>query len=314
MTTLGCLGHLAAIAALTMAIDRFTGLTVQPEFRPWAALVAAVPLVLGASNLWHLLRGYGRGAASRGSLLARARTGEPPDDGGPMVATGRARPHSGVPLRAPFSGIECVAYDYRIYELVWPPGAQRRRRNVVLHWWGMASQPFLVDTERRAVRVAAMPKLLDAPLTDKTDEVTTRMRQYVRTTTFEDKAEIGKIGSAVTMLGEMVSAQGAGVRHDWRRAGTTADPATLILEEHTLPVGVEISVAGPWSPKDQAIVPEGSLGGDTVTAITGGPQQLGAHTSAIPHSAMSVAAFGVALLVLGAAVVWLSAHGYLARW
>ena len=113
-TALGCLAHAALVGLLTMAIDGFTGQAVPPVLRPWAALVAAALLVLGASNLWHLLRGYGRGDASRDVLLARARTGEPPSGGGPMVVTGVAR-CDGPPLRAPLTGTECIAYQYRMY-------------------------------------------------------------------------------------------------------------------------------------------------------------------------------------------------------
>jgi len=71
MKALGCLAHLAVVAALTVAIDRATGAQVAPVLRPWAGLVASVLLVLGASNFLQLLRGYGQGDASRGTLLAR---------------------------------------------------------------------------------------------------------------------------------------------------------------------------------------------------------------------------------------------------
>ncbi len=309
---LGCLAYLALAAALTFVIDHATGADVAPVLRPWAALAAAVLLVLGLSSIVELLMGYGRGERSRGSILARARTGEPPADGGPMIVTGNVRQQSGMPLRAPLSGVECVAYDYRIYELVrgYGDGAMRHR-TTVLHWWGMASLPFIIDAERRAIRVLAMPRVLDAPRTHKTEDVIERARRYVRTTTFEDKSHVGTMASAVTMFGELVSAQGSGVRHDWRRTGTTADPATLLIEEHTLPVGVEVSVAGPWSPKHQAIVPEG-VGGDTVTAVTGGAHLLQTHNSAVPHSALSVGVFAVILLALGTAIAWAASAGYLA--
>ena len=309
---LGCLAYLALAAALTFVIDHATGADVAPVLRPWAALVAAALLVLGLSSIVELLTGYGRGERSRGSILARARTGEPPAGGGPMIVTGNVRLQSGMPLRAPLSGVECVAYDYRIYERAQDNDDEdMRHRTTVPHWWGMASLPFIIDADRRAIRVLAMPRLLDTPTTHKTEDVIERARRYVRTTTFEDKSHLGTMASAVTMFGELVSEQGSGVRHDWRRTGTTADPATLLIEEHALPVGVEVSVAGSWSPEHQAIVPQG-IGGDTVTAVTGGAHLLQSHNSAVPPSALTVGVFAVILIALGTAIAWAASTGYLA--
>ena len=55
-TAIGCLVHLAAIAAATFWIDATFGTSVDPMLRPWAALLASVLLVLGVSNVVHLLR------------------------------------------------------------------------------------------------------------------------------------------------------------------------------------------------------------------------------------------------------------------
>jgi hypothetical protein len=308
---LGCLAHLGLVGVLTMVIDRMTGAEVNPVLRPWVGLVAAVLLVLGASNFLQLLRGYGRGDAARGTLLARATTGEPPADGGPMLVTGRVRP-DGPPLRAPLSGTECVAYDYRLYKRTWM-GSRSGHRTTV-YWGGYACQPFMVDTGARAVRVGAMPDFVDAPNRDKTDDTIGRARAYLQATRFEEIAGAEIVSLFGTMLGDRVGEAQAGVRRDWHRANASPDPATLRLEEHTVPVGATVSVAGYWLPERRALVPEpGGLGGSPVTIVTGGPEALLRRTTALPSSAISVAVFGVLLLALGAALVWVANAGYLAR-
>ncbi len=308
--TLGCLAHLAAVAALTLLIDRATGAQVAPALRPWVGLVAATLLVLGASNFLHLLRGYGQGDASRGALLARATTGEPPAEGGPMLVTGSVRAE-GPPLRAPLSGIECVAYQYRLYERVWM-GSNSQRRTVV-YWGGYACQPFLVDTPARAVRVGAMPEFVDNPSRVKTDETIERARAYIQATRFEDVAGTEFVSLFQTMLRDRIGEAPSGTRLDWHRTGTSPDLGTLKFEEHVLPVGETVSVAGHWLPAHRVIGPEpGGLGASPVTVVLGGPKALLRRNTALPSSAAAVAIFGVLLLALGGALVWAANQGYLA--
>lgn len=311
MKALGCLAHLAVVAVLTAVIDRATGAQVAPVLRPWAGLVAATLLVLGVSNVLQLLRGYGQGDAARGTLLARATTGEPPADGGPMLVTGTARA-DGALLHAPLSGVQCVAYQYRLFQKL-RVSASSGGRQVVPIWWGLACAPFFVDAGGRAVRVAAMPQLVDDPSAAKTEALIDRAREYVRSTRFEETSGLGVASSIATMVSEFGSEQSAGFRYDWHRAGSTLDPADLHFEETVLGPGAEISVAGHWSPEHRALVPEpGGVGGSPVKAATGGPQALLGQTSALPSSAISVAVFGVLLLALGAALVWAASQGYLA--
>lgn len=310
MKALGCLAHLAIVAALTVAIDRATGAQVAPVLRPWTGLLASVLLVLGASNFLQLLRGYGQGDASRGALLARATTGEPPADGGPMVVTGTVRP-DGPSLRAPLSGTECVAYQYRLYKREWL--ATGRHRRTIVFWGGYAFQPFMIDTGARAVRVGAMPEFVDEPGRDKTDDTIRRAREYLQATQFEEIAGVEVVSLFGTMVGDRVSEAQAGVRRDWHRADTNPDPGTLKFEEHVLPAGATVSVAGHWSPERRALIPEpGGLGGSPVTVVIGGPKALLRRNTALPSSAISVAIFGVLLLALGAALVWAASQGYLA--
>ena len=73
-----------------------------------------------------------------------------------MVVTGVAR-CDGPPLRAPLTGTECIAYQYRMYRKLRTDAEQGTRTEPI--WWGMACRPFVVDAGRRAVRVAAIQPL-----------------------------------------------------------------------------------------------------------------------------------------------------------
>jgi hypothetical protein len=309
-TAVGCLFYVALTAALAFAVERVTGPQVAATWRPWLSIVAAALLTIGVANLVQLLKGYGQGDASREALLARARTGEPPAGGGPMLVTGRARP-DGPLLHAPLSGRPCVAYEYRLFE---ERGSRRERLQTIVSWWGYGCQPFVVDTGTRAVRVAAIPQLRATRVPDDPG-VADRVRQFVAVTSFEEVAGIlGMASTMPTMLRDAVHVQGSGVRRDWRRADVdVADPASLTPEEAVLPADTEVSVAGYWSPEQNAIVPEpGGLGGSPVTATTGRAKRLLVGDSIAPHSVGSVLVAGLVCLAIGGGLVWAASAGYFA--
>lgn len=302
-TALGCFAHLAAIAAATFWIDGTFGASVDPMLRPWTALVASTLLVLGVSNVVHLLRGYGQGDQSRQAILSRAATGEPPADGGPMVVTGVARPEQGTPLAAPLTGTACVAYEYRIFKRERIAAGRQRRMTVI--WMGVAMQPFLVDTGGRSIRVLGCPDVADArrDLSKQSDAVT-RARDLVRLHPFEEFSGTGIAAVFAALTALRTTAQPQGCRHDWHREGWTRDPGELHMDETVVPVGTTISVAGHWSPQHQAIVPEpGGLAGTPVTAAIGDAAALTRRSGTLPSSAIAVAMFGLLLLAAGAALV-----------
>lgn len=310
-TAFGCLAHLAAVAGATLAIDRTWGAGVDPLLRPWAALVASTLLVLGVSNVVQLLRGYGQGDRSRQAILSRATTGEPPAEGGPMVVTGVARPEQGAPLVAPLTGSACVAYEYRIYQR--ERIATGRKRGMTVIWMGVATQPFLVDTGGRSIRVLGCPDVGDARRNlSKQSEPVSRARDLVSRQPFEEFSGTG-IASVFTALTALrTTPQPQGCRHDWHREGWARDPGELRMDETVVPVGQTISVAGHWSPEHGAIVPEpGGLAGSPVSAAIGDASALARRASALPSSAIGVGLFAVLLLAAGSALVWVMNAGFL---
>ena len=112
----GCLSHLVVLCTLTVVVDQLIHPHLPAELRFFVAAPAALLLTVGLSNIWSLIRGYGRGDRSRSAVLARARIGEVPRQDGPIVATGTVGAE-GQTLHAPISGIDCVAYQYpALYE------------------------------------------------------------------------------------------------------------------------------------------------------------------------------------------------------
>jgi hypothetical protein len=285
---------------------------VAQGVRPLAAGAASILLTLGLSSLWSLARGHGRGDASAAALLQRASTGEPPREDGPVVATGRARPLRDA-LRAPISGVECVAYFYRMF---YRTGEGTRRQQTVPVYWGYASRPFRVDTAGRALRVMAVPQLADDAVRRATAADVERARQHVGAVRFEEVAggPLGALGTALTLAGEVFGDEDGDSRRDWRRAGTDRDPATLLLEETALPVGATVTVSGRWSADRQAIVPaSGGSGPGVVSVVTGGPERLSRAANALPSSPWSVATVATLLTLAGAGIVWLARTGRLAQ-
>jgi hypothetical protein len=300
---LGCVAHLALLGAVFLATREVVAPHVEPHLRPWIAAASAVLLTLGLSSFWSLARGY--------ALLARAATGEPPAADGPVVVTGAARP-LGPPLRAPLSGVECVAYQYRMYYRT--SDRSERRRRMVPVYWGHACRPFRIDTAGRAIRVMAVPRLADEAARRAAPDDVERARQHVGATRFEEVGGdlLGALGTAFERAGEMFADEDGESRRDWRRKGDDRDPSSLLLEETVVPVGATVTAAGRWSTDRQAVVSSsGDAGPGTVTVVTGPPERLARSAHELPSSAWSVAVAATLLTGLGAGLVWLAVSGHL---
>jgi hypothetical protein len=305
---LGCLAHLGVTAALAYGLDQWMAMDVPAALRPWVALAASALLVLGGANVVQLLRGCGQGDTSRAAILARATTGEPPASGGLMMVTGTARAEGGVPLSSPLSGTPCVAYLYNIY---------RKRRLKTGHdttpvWFGAATQPFVVDTGTRAVRVLAMPQIEETRANiGHTADVRDRARDYLSHTAFDDVANVGIAGTVMAMFSDMRDVPVHGLRRDWHREGATDDLSSVHMNESLVPIGETITVIGHWSSERRAIVPEpgGALGASVTVARGDGRKSGTGH--ALPSSALAVACLGALLIAAGAGLIWAVRAGYL---
>jgi hypothetical protein len=311
--SLGCIAHLVAMAAVAVFVDQLTSPHLPREARFVIAGAAGLFLTAGLSNFWRLARGYGQGDRSRTAILERARTGEAPREDGPYVATGVVRAE-GTTLRAPISGVECVAYQYRLFTRQRLPNSKYRELPI---YWGYASRAFRVDSPAQTFRVIATPRLADKATQHTSTESLERAKAYVAATHYEQKRGFMGLASATAaMFSELVAEPAGDVRRDWQAADVTLDINSLLREEIVVPVRAIVSVAGRWSSERRALVPgeigDGELG---VTLVTGTAVELGRDgSSELPWSALTVAVTGALLLLVGAALVWLSTTGQIAQW
>jgi hypothetical protein len=297
----GCLGGLALFAALAVAIHRLLVTTQPPELRLGLAAAAALCLALGLNSFWHLAQGFGSGERSRDAMFARARTGVPPADGEPVIATGQVR-SEGEPLLAPLSRVPCVSYEYRMYYTVYHPGRFGRYVPVPVYW-GYACRGFAIDSPASRVPVRAVP-ILSIPAQQNSDPAwIERARQLVQSTQWELVAPLATGLAVFERTREaMTDDDGEASRH-CQRKGDARDPAELILEETVLPVGATVSVHGTWSAERGAIVARASAAGSMGVQLVLGPPE-GLKTAAHLKGFGSYLAFAASSTALGVGIVY----------
>jgi hypothetical protein len=298
-----CLVFLVFAAVAWFAVSRFLTAVPDPPRTPFAAL-SSFFLALGAFSFWGLATGGGKSTHSRKALIRRAESGGTPEDGQPIISSGIVRPE-GRTLTAPISGTPCVAYFYRMYYLA--ESRTTSGRVPVVVYWGLASQPFSLQSSREHRRVTAVPRL-QIPSTELPDEMMRQAaRNWVASTTFseEENGNLGVVATAFSIADEMFSDEDGATRRDWCQAGANRDMSRLLFEETVVPVGAEAAACGTWSQARNAIVSGDGLNGVLgVTVSLGGPQSI--PEDAVANKGMLtylVTATGLTLVGLGIAWV-----------
>src|SRR5262245_60941851 len=93
------------------------------------------------------------------AVIARALKGKPFRNGKRAAALGRIEPSGLAQLTAPFSGNDCLAYEYEVYEIVDVPGRGRNTRKD-LHCSGYGMVPSVIRTSTQGdVRLLGFPLL-----------------------------------------------------------------------------------------------------------------------------------------------------------
>jgi hypothetical protein len=295
----GCVPLFVLAVGLALVVYRILPSAIGPGLRALASVASALFLTLGLSSFWSLTRGFGRGEKSRHALLRRARTGETPEDGEPILASGSVRSLSS-PLAAPLSGTECAAYMYRMF--YWARDSRGRRQSVPVYW-GFASQPFTIDGGSSRRTVVAMPRISQQAEERRGAAAVDRARSIVRSTQFEPVNQLATAGTALAAVNEMLTDEDGFTSRHWKRSGDERDPAQLTLEETLLPVGATASVLGTWSATRGAIVADlGSSGSAGVIAMTGPPEEL--LGSSGPHSFTSYLVTSTVFTLIGLGIVW----------
>lgn len=290
-------------AALTAVVVPYMTAVAEPALRYGIGGVAAGFLSIGLASLGWLAMGYGRGERSLEAILRRTRSGEMPDDGEVIIATGRVRA-LGPALVAPLSGTPCVGYRYRMYETSRDSDGQVQHTAV---YWGAAARPFALHASTGVVRVFAIPLQADGVQLLAGETAVERARQWIRTAPFQPTAgPLGVLRAGMETLRDVFTDDDGEARHDWKRADMDRDPASLLLEETVLPIDAEATVHGTWSRARGAVVAGGGAAMG-VQLVLGPPERLAALTGA--HSFGRSLAAALVMIALGAGVVWLGARG-----
>jgi hypothetical protein len=109
LMALGCAAFLSVWAILTWSVFQILPERNEPILRNVFAPLSAFFLTFAVLGTW----GFARGSPWK--MRPPVLGAKAPEDGQIVQAIGRVRP-LGFPLRAPFSGTECVSYMYTISE------------------------------------------------------------------------------------------------------------------------------------------------------------------------------------------------------
>ena len=296
----GCAVFLLTCPVFIVAVYRYLPPDLA-EAHIWFSVASGVLLASGLSSLWLLLTGS---VETRGDLLQRSESAQPPADGEAVLVTGRVRAAPPL-LTAPLSGTPCVAYFYRMYRLgMRTEGAHSEELPV---YWGYASRPLVVDTRIRAVAVAA-PQLSLPRTPHRGDEAVTRAREYVRTVAAEvRKPQRFFAGDPVMQwMSDISPDEDGSARRDFKSA-EEEDPATLLLEELVLIPDAEVSVHGRWSARRNAIAAGEGAGDVPATLVLGPPTALGV-AAGVPPSLVSSWIGALITIALGVGLIWFATN------
>jgi hypothetical protein len=186
------------------------------------------------------------------ALIARP---EGPPRGGERVAIAGTIEPVGDTLLAPFSGTQCLAYDYEVTHV------QPRRdqhSEVVIDRSGLALVPSVIRSGVRTIKLLAFPSLEGFQSKVKS-EALEQAKVFLNATPAEDVSGLRAFAS-LGEIAELVRDSSGAVRKDWRLTNHD-DLDQSALSERVLPIGAKVCVVGRYDAEKNAIVPEANTGG-----------------------------------------------------
>ncbi|HUJ12974.1 MAG TPA: hypothetical protein VL284_04205 [Thermoanaerobaculia bacterium] len=215
----------------------------------------------------------------------------PPRDGERTAIAGTLDP-TGAPLQAPFSGAECVAYEYTVHHD--EPGKPGERSTSVQDRMGLALAPCTIRAGVRDIRLLAFPALDNFPQST-VDE--NRARTYLATASADDQS-LGRVFLHLDESAHLFDDGSGGVRKDWLLT-RHRDLSDARFTERAIPAGAQVCVIGNYSAEKNAIVPNASGGG--VQMLRGTRKEALETMRASRAGDLIIAAF---LIVVPALVAW----------
>ena len=234
----------------------------------WAMTAfAALGILLLLGALGRLTRG-----GELGRALARSRAAMW-QDGARLVAIGEVVPGAET-LEAPFTGRDCVAYEYRVFRRVTSEsrgssGERERHRHWETAAYGLAQRPFSVRTTRGKVDMAGVALLVDVDEALPADPDAQARAGSLLTST--DVAELG--ASPLAMMRTLLKSlrgKEASVSGHWRKLDAPADPSGWQLGEKCVQGGEKVCVAGTWDAASRSLSP---ASGEALELVLGGEEE-----------------------------------------
>jgi len=222
-----------------------------PEIHPLPSVGLAVLGGASALALFGAISNLIQGLSDK-IVLARAAKSSPLSDGKRAAAIGRIDSSGLATITAPFSGRDCLAYEYEVYELiVMRSGRSPSTTSKKLHCSGFGLIPSRIRTNQGEIRILGFP-LIDEFPKDFTESPEDRARAeaFIAQTKFHNiKKNFGSIFSEFDDL--FRDADGA-VQKD------LGEPVT-IQERHRLteiivPRGSDVCAIGVYSRRDNALI------------------------------------------------------------
>ena len=208
------------------------------------------------------------------SAVRRALRGEPPQDGRLEAATGAVRALGAV-LEAPFTGQECVAYEYNV----------KNRGEGRSDFTGVALVPCAIDTARGPVKILGWSLLDQFPKALKENIDRDRGLAYLRSAKFE----LLGLSNAFSFLKDLIADQDGTIRKDMRIADGEPILEKRRIEERVVPVGSTVTILGTWSEARRGFAPESSVAMNRLYPF--GPDALLRDLRGKPLKAFGIAAF-----------------------
>ena len=186
------------------------------------------------------------------ALLERAEGA--PRDGERVAVAGTLEPIDS-PLQAPFSGQQCVAYEYIVRHSV-PSRNTNGQPTVVQDRMGIALAPCVIKSNLREINLLACPVISDFP---QTDADRARASAYFEATPADDQS-YGRVLLNWNESAHLFDDRTGGVRRDWILTHHN-DLENSSLIERIVPVGDKVCIIGNYSAEKNAIVPNSKGGG-----------------------------------------------------
>jgi hypothetical protein len=211
------------------------------------AVFGSIGLLIFVSSLWQVVVGN----PDKGAL-ERSEGRLPLLDGQKEAVSGTIEP-VGSPLLAPFSGRQCVAYEYDVKER--PAGSSQGPQESEMSGWALT--PSVIKSDRGDVRLLGFGLLSDFKETEYQDDVlaSERAAAFLRTASFEEMS-IRKIGAMVSAMDAMLESDAASARRDWKRADGEPDVAGSRLIEKVIGVGDTVTVVGIYDASRGGLAPK----------------------------------------------------------